>query len=325
MRCFALAQGWQAKGGKAIFATTCKNEALLARIQNEGFQIAQLKKSYPSLDDWKIMLQILRGGSCIWVVVDGYHFDSAYQLRIKEEGHPLMVIDDTNDLRHYYADILLNQNIYAQDLTYSCEPYSRLLLGTRYVLLRHEFLKSKERNTGVSQVARKIIVTLGGSDPHNVTLEIIRALCKLKISGLHVKVIAGPSHLQTLSLHKAADLAAFPVEIFHNVRKMTHFMVWADLAISAAGSTCWELAYMGVPFAMIVQAKNQKKIAEGLNSVNAAINLGWCCSLTADALTDCLTNLIENREKRMELSLNAKNLVDGLGVERVQKQMVINA
>jgi spore coat polysaccharide biosynthesis predicted glycosyltransferase SpsG len=82
---------------------------------------------------------------------------------------------------------------------------------------------------------------------------------------------------------------------------------------------------MGVPFAMIVQAKNQKKIAEGLNSVNAAINLGWCCSLTADALTDCLTNLIENREKRMELSLNAKNLVDGLGVERVQKQMVINA
>jgi UDP-2,4-diacetamido-2,4,6-trideoxy-beta-L-altropyranose hydrolase len=254
--------------------------------------------------------------------LDGYHFDSAYQLRIKEEGYPLMVVDDTNHLHHYYADILLNQNIDAENLNYSCEQNSRLLLGTRYILLRREYLACKERKRGVSQIARKMMVTLGGSDPNNVTLEIIHSLCKLRISGFHVKVIAGPSHPQISSLRKAADMAPFPIEIFHNVRKMTDFMAWADLAICAGGTTCWELAYMGVPFAVVILAKNQEKIAAGLDSAAAAINLGWYSSLTSDALTDCLLNLIENKDKRMELSSNGKNLVDGLGVERVQKQMV---
>jgi UDP-2,4-diacetamido-2,4,6-trideoxy-beta-L-altropyranose hydrolase len=325
MRCFALAQGWQSKGGKAIFATTCKNEELLARIQNEGFQIAQLKKSYPSSEDWKMLLEILKEEPETWVVVDGYHFDSAYQLRVKEEGYPLMVVDDTNHLHHYYADILLNQNIDSENLSYSCEQNSRLLLGTRYVLLRREFLACKERNREIPQVARKLMVTLGGSDPNNVTLKIIHSLCKIKLSGLQVKVIAGPSHQQISSLHEASSAAPFPIEIVHNAHSMADVMAWADFAISAGGSTCWELAYMGVPYAVVILAKNQEKIAEGLDKANSAVNLGWYSSVTSDALTNCFFNLIENKEKRMELSSNGKNLVDGLGVERVQKQMMLKS
>jgi UDP-2,4-diacetamido-2,4,6-trideoxy-beta-L-altropyranose hydrolase len=323
MRCFAFAQGCKAIAGRITFITSCNNEVLLTRLKTNGFYIERLKKSYPSPEDWKAMSSILADDSGAWIVLDGYHFDSAYQLKIKEEGYPLMVVDDTNHLHHYYADILVNQNIDAENLNYSCEQNSRLLLGTRYILLRRELLACKERKREVSQIARKVMVTLGGSDPNNVTLKIIQTLCKLKISGLHVKVIAGPSHPQISSLHKAANLAAFPVEIFHNVRKMTDFMAWADLAISAGGSTCWELAYMGVPFAIVILSKNQEKIAAGLDNVTAAINLGWYSSLTSDALTDCLLNLIENKDKRMELSSNGKNLVDGLGVERVQQQMGI--
>ena len=323
MRCIAIAQGWQAKGGGAIFVTACNNKAVLTRLQNDGFHIMQLRESYPSPEDWQAMSRILADNSSAWIVLDGYHFDSAYQLKIKEEGYPLMVVDDTNHLHHYYADILLNQNIDAENLNYSCEQNSRLLLGTRYILLRPEFLEYNERKREVSQIARKVMVTLGGSDANNVTLKIIQTLCKLKISSLHVKVIAGPSHPQIPSLHKAANLAAFPVEIFHNVPKMTDFMAWADLAISAGGTTCWELAYMGVPFAIIILAKNQEKIAAGLDNATAAINLGWYSSLTSDALTDCLLNLIENKAKRMEFSSNGKKLVDGLGVERVQQQMEI--
>jgi UDP-2,4-diacetamido-2,4,6-trideoxy-beta-L-altropyranose hydrolase len=323
MRCFALAQRWQATGGKAIFVTTCKNEELLARIQNEGFQIEYLKKSYPSSEDSKVMLEILKRESESWIVLDGYHFDSAYQSRVKEEGYSLMVVDDTNHLHHYYADILLNQNIDAENFNYSCEPNSLLLLGTRYVLLRREFLAWKEWKREIPRIARKVMVTLGGSDPDNVTLKVIHSLCKIKVSGLEVKVIAGPSHPQISSLRKASDTAPFPIEIVHNARTMADVMAWADLALSAGGTTCWELAYMGVPFAIVILAKNQEKIAAGLDNAATAINLGWHSSLTSDALTDCLFDLIENKDKRMELSSNGKNLVDGLGVERVQQQMEI--
>jgi UDP-2,4-diacetamido-2,4,6-trideoxy-beta-L-altropyranose hydrolase len=311
------------KGGSVIFVTTCKNEALLARIQTEGFQIIQLKKSYPSPEDWKVMSQILKEESETWVVVDGYHFDSAYQLRVKEKNYQLMVVDDTNHFHHYYADILLNQNIDAENFNYSFEQNSLLLLGTRYVLLRREFLAWQAWKRQIPQVARKVMVTLGGSDPDNVTLKIIHSLCKIKVSGLQVKVIAGPCHPQISSLHKASSIAPFPIEIIYDPHSMADVMAWADLALSAGGTTCWELAYMGVPFAVVILAKNQEKIAEGLDNAAAAINLGWHSELTSSLITDCLLNLIENKDKRTELILNGNKLVDGLGVERVLNQMVI--
>jgi UDP-2,4-diacetamido-2,4,6-trideoxy-beta-L-altropyranose hydrolase len=324
MRCIALAQFYKSKNmGDIIFITCCSNDALLTFIIDNGFQVVRLEKAYPDPKDLEMMSRILYDNTVSWVVLDGYHLDSAYQLNLKNKGCRLLVIDDMNHLHHYYADLLLNQNIDAENFNYSCEQNSRLLLGTRYILLRHEFLAFKERKKKNYQIARRMMVSLGGADPNNVTLEIIHSLCKLRISGFHVKVIAGPSHPQISSLRKAADMAPFPIEIFHNVRKMANFMAWADLAISAGGTTCWELAYMRVPFAVVILAKNQEKIALGLHDATAAINLGWYSSLTSEALTDCLLNLIENKDKRMELSSNGKNLVDGLGVERVQKQMVI--
>lgn len=323
MRCFAFAEYCKAIAKKITFITSCNNEVLLTRLQTNGFYVERLKKSYPNPEDWKVVSRILADDSSAWIVLDGYHFDSSYQLRIKDEGHPLIVVDDMNHLHHYYADILLNQNIGAENLKYSCEPYSHLLLGTRYVILRREFLTWKGWKRETPQIARKLMVTLGGSDPNNVTLKIIQTLTKLKISGLHVKVVAGPSHSQISTLHKAANHADFPVEIFHNAQKMADLMAWADLAISAAGTTCWEMAFMGVPFATIILAKNQEKIAEGLDNASAAINLGWHSELTSGVITDCLLNLIGNKDKRTELILNGNKLVDGLGVERVLNQMVI--
>ena len=325
MRCFALAQGWQSKGGKAIFATTCKNEELLARIQNEGFQIAKLKKSYPSSEDWKMMLEILKEERETWVVVDGYHFDSAYQLRVKEEAYPLMVVDDTNHLHHYYADILLNQNIDSENFSYSCEQNSRLLLGTQYVLLRREFLACKERNREIPQVACKLMVTLGGSDPNNVTLKIIHSLCKIKLPGLQVKVIAGPSHSQISSLREASSAAPFPIEIVHNAHSMANVMAWADLAISAGGSTCWELAFMGLPFLVIILAENQKAVAEGLEDAGAAVNLGWHDRITPTQLLQSLLSLAEDADARAELSKRSRTLVDGKGNERVLRELLTYA
>ena len=92
-------------------------------------------------------------------MLDGYHFRPSYQLRVKDSGHPLLVIDDMAHLDHYYADVVLNQNIHAEQLDYSCEPYARMLLGSRYVLLRREFWPWREWQREIPQVAHKVLVT----------------------------------------------------------------------------------------------------------------------------------------------------------------------
>ena len=142
MRCVALAQAWKKQGGKVTFISLCDSESLRNRITDEGFELVLIKESYPDPADFEITLSTINNSNSnnSWVVLDGYHFDADYQQSIKNNGNPLVVIDDIGHLDNYVADIILNQNINAEDLNYSCETETKLLLGTNFVLLRDEFL-----------------------------------------------------------------------------------------------------------------------------------------------------------------------------------------
>ncbi len=75
-----------------------------------------------------------------WIVVDGYQFDIAYQRALKAAGLKVLVVDDGGRCGTYCADLVLDQNLDASEVAYSNrEAYTRLLLGTRYVMLRREF------------------------------------------------------------------------------------------------------------------------------------------------------------------------------------------
>ena len=58
------------------------------------------------------------------------------------------------------------------------------------------------------------------------------------------------------------------------IPNMPSLMNWADLAITAGGSTSWELAFMGVPNLIINFAKNQVSNSEQLHDSGLAMNLG---------------------------------------------------
>ena len=190
MRCLALAQAWQGVGGKVIFITACESEALRRRLIGERLQVVAL--SDPR--DWQVVARTLAAHPNAWVALDGYHFDTAYQQRFKDAGHQLLVIDDLAQLDQYVADLVVNQNLGAQGLTYAHPPATRLLRGTDYVLLRKEFLSHLDSRREAPERARRILVTLGGADPDNATLTIVRALQRLDADSLEVVVAVGASY-----------------------------------------------------------------------------------------------------------------------------------
>ena len=317
MRCLALAQGWKARGGQATFITACESEGLRHRLSGEGFQVIMLERPYPEPADWEVTSEALAAHSDGWVVLDGYHFDSAYQRWIKEAGHRLLVIDDTAHLDHYYADVVLNQNINAERLRYSCEPYTRLLLGTRYVLLRSEFLAWQGWRREIPEVARKVLVTLGGGDPDDQTLKVIRALQQVDVDGLEAVIVVGASNLHFQELQLAIRDSRSANRLVRDATNMPELMAWADVAVSAGGSTCWELAFMGLPTVVLVLAENQQGIAAGLDEAGVAVNLGWHTETSTAQITNALVGLLENRSLRRQASQRGRELVDGLGAKRV--------
>ena len=317
MRCLALAQGWKTRGGQATFITACESEGLRHRLSDEGFQVIMLERPYPEPADWETTSQALAARSAAWVVLDGYHFDSAYQRWIREAGHRLLVIDDTAHLDHYYADVVLNQNINAERLRYSCEPYTRLLLGTRYALLRSEFLAWQGWRREIPDVARKVLVTLGGGDPDNQTLKVIRALQQVDVNGVEALVVAGGSNPHCQELQSAVNNSGFLIRLVCNVTDMSELMAWADVVVSAGGSTCWELAFMGLPAVVLVLAENQQGIADGLDRAGGVFNLGWYTEVSIAQLASILGGLLKNPGSRRQMSQRGRELVDGLGAERV--------
>lgn len=325
MRCIALAQAWQDQGGEVTFISHCESDALKERIQSEGFRFIALAHASPDPYDLQFTLSTLKSESVNqknWLVLDGYHFTPEYQKAIRDEGIRLLVIDDMNHLPHYHADILLNQNIHAPDLKYHCDKDTTLLIGTRYVLLRREFLKYRDFKRQIPDRAKNILVTLGGADPDNVTLKVIEALKLLNEPDIQARIIIGPANPHQEMLRKAIAPANFKAELLTNLPNMPELMVWADLAISAGGSTCWELAFMGVPFLAIVLAENQRSIVFILDTKKVAINCGDGNKSTTEKFSKSFSNILCNKEERSLMSSQGTQLNDGNGSMRVYSSLM---
>ncbi len=317
MRCLALAQKLCAVGGSSVFATAMRAPLMSKRLKSEGIETVQFNVLPGSLEDAKQTANLAKKLGALWVVVDGYHFDASYQLAIKKSGLHLLVIDDFGSANHYYADVVLNQNLYAEEALYLAkEPYTHLLLGPRYVLLRNEFLKWRRFPRIFPENARKLFATLGGSDSENTALKILSSIQRTKIDGLEaILLCANNSHFK--ELQSTALASNINISLKRNVGNMPELMAWSDIAVSAAGTTTWELAFMGVPMLVMPIAINQLRVAEQLSKAGAATNLGWYKSLKASDVATKITELMSGRHIREDLSNCARNLVDGYGACRV--------
>ena len=326
MRCLALAQTWQEQGWQVVFilASANKSSALESRLLLNGMKVVYLSVEIGSSEDAQQTTDFAQQFAAQWIVVDGYNFGADYQKTIKCFGMSLLFIDDYGHAEYYYADLVLNQNISVhQDLYINREPYTNLLLGTAYTLLRKEFRQWLQWQRKINFLASKVLISLGGSDPDNVTLKVIQALMMIN-NGLNLKVIVvvGGSNPHYKKLQSVIESNTESISLQQNVNNMPELMAWAYIAIAAGGSTNWELAFMGLPSIVITIADNQKAIAAELDRQGVIINLGWHQDVTIEQICLVLRELIGDRHKREDMSQKGRKLVDGNGASRVASQML---
>lgn len=322
MRCLALAHAWRDSGGEACFAMASVPEALEGRVADEGMDVVRLGTPSAESDDAAATLAVLRRLDCSRLVVDGYRFGDTYQEAVRGSDVRLLFVDDYGHAERYTADLVLNQNLYATEELYrNRAPYTRLLLGARYALLRREFAAWSSRSPEQGRDGRRVLVTMGGSDPDNVTLAVLHALESVAEPRLEVTVVAGPANAHVQSLRDAAARSPHEVRLLVGVSDMPELMSEADLAVTAAGSTCWELAFMGVPSITVILAENQEPIARSLEDAGVARNAGWGRELEPRALGVAVAALVGDLAARTTMAERARSLVDGLGASRVAAQL----
>lgn len=320
MRCLALAQAWQDAGGRAIFAMAASTPAVVQRILAEEMQLVRVAQLPGSREDSESTNQFARQHSARWVVVDGYVFGADYQTHLHAAGLKVLMVDDGGRAAPYVADIVLNQNPQATESLYRQRgPSTRLLLGPEFALLRREFVAWRGRERKIHAPARKVLVTFGGSDPDNITLRVLEAL--ISAPEFEVQIVVGGSNPHLAELRAVLGKCRADIRLVHDPGDMARLMAWADVAVSAAGTAAWEMAFMGLPSLLIVLADNQEPIACSLDDAGAALNLGRAATIRADDIRERLGSVSACCELLQKMSMCGRALIDGRGADRVVSAM----
>ncbi len=318
MRCLALAEAWHASGGQAHFVCCPLPADLRQRMADRHIEVHASAGPAGSSEDARAVVELASQLDAAWIAADGYAFQQAFQQSIRDAGRRLLLIDDYGHADAYVANLVLNQNMGADESMYPHRGAdTELLLGERYVMLRREFSNLDRPRREIPASARRILVTMGGADPANISAGAVHAIRMLPGHDTQAIVVAGASSPHHASLRELVDDSGESIRLVSEVKNMPELMCWADVAISAGGTTTWERAFLGLPSLIVVLAENQRQIAEAVAARGLAINLGDFRTVTPKRMAAELATLIANRGLRQQMAELGPQCIDGRGADRV--------
>ncbi len=322
MRCLAIADELQHQVSPPVFLTTDAYAEQI--IASKGYPVLLLSAEWNQMDrELPELLNLIAQYSIDKLFIDSYSVTYSYLATLQKHCQ-VIYLDDLNAFP-YPVSMILNYSIYADSIPYAkiyASSPVKLLLGTAYAPLRSEFKSlSVQKRPSVS----KILITAGGVDNYNV-------------AGFLLKKIQGENQFPDIEFHVVVgklnchlkELEMFPEQsshiiLHHDVSRMAGLMTSCDLAVSAGGTTLYELSACGVPTVCFSVADNQLENVRGFAAKGI---MEYAGDVRAD-LSGVLDRVIWHLKKyiadpifRERCSCNMQKVVDGIGAERVASEII---
>ena len=318
MRCLALTEEFSDEFD--IVFITKKEKSVIDTLKNTRYGHVNLPEDISYQNEVEKVKKILKDREPDIFIGDIYHIESSHDIdenylkEIKKFVEETVLISPKESLVLPY-DIVINGNVFAEDLEYkTLSDDTIFLLGPKYALLRNEFKDLPDID--VKEKVTNILVTMGGGDLLNLTPKAIKAVESLGKDDIHVDVIVGPAAHNRVDIENTITEVDTNVTLWSDPPKISELMLKADLAISAGGGTLYELAAVGTPAIVLLQADNQKRIADSMQEKGTAKVLGFGDQIKADEVKNSIRELIEDEKQRKIMSERGKKLFDGLGAVR---------
>lgn len=335
MRCLSVADALVKRREEVLFVTA--DDTPVPLLTKKGIPYRVLHTDYADMEAelpelWEVLRELPQGAESpeaalaqknTSILVDSYYVTEKYLAALKKRI--ITIYMDDIYAFSYPVDMLINYNIYGEEMGYEKDAAfadTKLLLGTEYVPLREEFSAAEQQRTAADG---GILITTGGSDSFNLAGQLLMEAMKydaLKEKEYHV--VSG-----SLNPHIGEQQALAQkhenIHIHCNVTNMAELMAESEVALSAGGSTLYELCAMGVPVIAFSFAENQERLVQTFVKRGIAQYGG---NYRTDG-NKMIQNTIAGLEKlcgdealKTEYRRKALQLVDGRGAERIAEALL---
>lgn len=327
MRCLSIADAVRENGDDCVFVLSDSN--CRKTISDRGYDSIITNYRYDSFaDEVDLILDLINQYRCKYFFVDSYYAEYNYLQEVHtflKEINGVMICMDGNAHFPYPCDVFINYNIFGPDKyqelvsRYSGKTINapRFLLGTEYVPLRNEFLEDSQRV--VQKTPQNILISTGGADHEHLAIALVNAIMRAD-DLLQYHFVIGEMNKDKGLLEEKMQKAR-NITMHYSVKKMRSLMLDMDIAISAAGSTLYELCATQTPTITYILADNQIPGAIAFEKKGLMKCAGDIRDLGTEKLAESLLNsaktLADNYAERVSMAHNMRTILDVHGARNI--------
>lgn len=317
-RCLAIADAAR-QAGAGTFLYMAAPDDLCKRAGAHGHAVIGAETPARGSGDAASFAQFvttLFGDRPVAVLLDGKYVDAAYveAYRAARPADRLAALDDEG-LRDLPVDLLINPHPFAGPDAYAARAGRRLLLGPTYNTIRAGYFAA-----AATADRRGVLITMGGEDPGNHSAWLLATLADL-LADHPVEVVQGPAHPDPAALRAAitdhaphATLTVAPADLESPMRR-------ARIALSAGGTTCYELMAAGIATAVVAVEPHQRVLIEALRQRGTIIDLGGA-TLDRNATRTQVRNLLSDSALSAGLIAAGRSLFPRPGAPEIARMLL---
>ena len=312
-RSIILATYLRSKGKKIVFLINNSYNAII-QLKKLNFKFILLPKNLKISKESIFLNEFLSSLQIKFIIIDMREFSEILSKKLKKYNFKILILDDAW-CKNIYADILVNPTPILQYHKYKqIDKNCKLFLGPKFWIIQKNF---KKYIKSISEIKFKkkynVVITMGGSDPYNITQKILESLKYAE--NINLTILFGP-FFEKNKIKEIKNI--YPnLKFYHNPTNPLIIFKKSDIVISSGGNTLFELAMLGVPTICIPIIKHQIPYSEFFENLGFSINLGKWNTKKSVVLKENLIFILKNTQIRKNMSRIGRKFSDGNGGFRI--------
>jgi len=320
IRCLALADELRLVHGCHVEFFMRESVEGFSRVQSQGYPVFTPHDANHQQDiTWpKEVMCALSADAVVFDCRDEFPRTGIEHLRAN--GMFVVTIDDVSD-RCLSADLAFFPPIPQVERMDLTSFSGQCCVGWEWVLLRRD-IGDMQSLARTSRTIPRVVISMGGSDPYQFTLQVLRA-CRQISQRMELHVVLGPGFSAHENLNDLITKWAEPIKIHSGVKNLLELIQGADLLVGAFGNTAYEAAALGCFGVYLCGTSDHAESASQFMNAGFGISLGLGAQVSEDQLIAAIQQYLDPMEKRrVELRRSPENRIDGLGAKRIATKLM---